>query len=236
MPISDAAPLVRLEGVHRSFPRPEGDGRHDVLSGVDLSVARGEAVAIVGPSGSGKSTLLHLIGALDRPDQGRVLLGDLDLGTLDEEARAEVRRSKLGFVFQTHTLLSHLSALGNVLLPTLASGQGRGARDRAMDLLAEVGLAARAAHRPGQLSVGECQRVAVAQALMGRPELVLADEPTGALDQETAADLVSLLLALRASEGTTLVVVTHDQAVASRTDRILRLVGGRLVGGSEGSP
>ncbi len=201
-----------------------------VLRGIDLAIGPGESLAIVGPSGSGKSTLLYLIGGLDRPTSGQVLVGGLDLAAQDERALARMRRERIGFVFQAHHLLPQCTALENVLLPTLAGGGANtgGAVEHARDLLARVGLAERMDHRPGTLSGGECQRVALARALVARPGLVLADEPTGSLDEQTAREVGELLAALNREEGTTLVVVTHSRELAARMDRVLVLTAGRL--------
>ncbi|MCB9787669.1 MAG: ABC transporter ATP-binding protein [Deltaproteobacteria bacterium] len=222
---------VEAVGLVRRFGRPEGGAPHTVLDGAALTVAAGESVAVVGPSGSGKTTLLQIIGALDRPDEGSVRLGGTDILALSEAKRARLRAQRLGFVFQTHRLLPQCDALENVLLPRLALG-GRADRAdvaRARALLDAVGLADRATHRPGQLSVGECQRVAVARALIGEPALLLADEPTGSLDTETAEHLAELLAALRRAHHLTMVLVTHAQWLAERADRVLRIEGGRLV-------
>lgn len=223
----DGGALASLIAVSKRYPRPEGGAPSDVLAGVSLSIGAGEAVAVVGPSGAGKTTLLNLLGLLDRPDAGSVSLDGADVSALDEDGRAQVRAERLGFVFQQHRLLPQCTALENVLVPTIATG--RQDLERAESLLAAVGLADRMHHRPGQLSVGECQRVAVARALINQPALVLADEPTGALDQGTARRLVDLLWEVRSIDPTpALLVVTHDEAVAARMDRVLELSGGRL--------
>jgi predicted ABC-type transport system involved in lysophospholipase L1 biosynthesis ATPase subunit len=225
--------LLELEGVVRRFPGARRDGSDGplVLDAVSLAVEEGESLAIVGPSGSGKSTLLHLMGALDRPTAGRVLLAGRDLGALDEVERARVRNEELGFVFQAHHLLPQCTALENALVPTLVH-RDRGLRDaapeRARALLDRVGLAARADHRPAQLSGGECQRVALVRALINRPRLVLADEPTGSLDAASAEGLAELLCELNRIEGMALVVATHSAPLAARMGRKLELAGGRL--------
>lgn len=195
-----------------------------VLDGVDLGVAAGESVAIVGPSGSGKSTLLNLMGALDVPTSGTVLLNGRELTGLSDEELAAIRNRELGFIFQAHHLLPQLTALENVLLPVLT---GR-AEERARALLTRVGLGERLYHRPGQLSGGESQRVAVVRALINRPQLLLADEPTGALDHATAESLADLLVQLNREEGVALVVVTHWPALAQRMSRRYELRDGRL--------
>jgi lipoprotein-releasing system ATP-binding protein len=207
-----------------------GDGLPiEVLAGVDLSVSRGEFVAIVGSSGSGKSTLLHLLGALDTPSAGTVRLDGRDFGQLDEAALAQVRNRKIGFVFQFHHLLREFSALENVMLPLLIAGEEEArARSRAEELLAAVGLAGRMSHRPAALSGGEQQRAAVARALAADPVLVLADEPSGNLDTANSERLHQLFARLSREFETALVVVTHNRHLAGRADRVLSLEGGSL--------
>ncbi|HEU4474635.1 MAG TPA: ABC transporter ATP-binding protein [Gemmatimonadales bacterium] len=208
-----------------------GDGLPiEVLAGVELSVTRGEFVAIVGSSGSGKSTLLHLLGALDQPSSGTVRLDGRDFGELDETALAQVRNRKIGFVFQFHHLLREFTALENVMLPLLIAGEDdTRARSRAEELLAAVGLAGRMSHRPAALSGGEQQRAAVARALAADPVLVLADEPSGNLDTANSERLHQLFARLSREFETALVVVTHNRNLAGRADRVLSLEGGRLV-------
>ena len=227
--------LVKLTHVTRRYEAPDGSGAASiaVLAGVSLEVRRGESVAIVGPSGSGKSTLLQIIGTLDRPSSGTVLLDGQDLGRLDEEQLAKVRNQQIGFVFQAHYLLPQCTVLENVLVPTLADRTRNQAvaetmQARARRLLTRVGLAERLAHRPGQLSGGERQRVAVVRALINQPRLLLADEPTGSLDQTSAQQLVQLLLELNGEEGVALIVVTHARDLAQRMGRVLELNNGRL--------
>jgi putative ABC transport system ATP-binding protein len=199
-----------------------------VLEGINLRIAARELVAIVGPSGSGKSTLLGLLAGLDRPSEGSVLLEGRALEQLDEDALALLRRDRLGFVFQNFQLLGNLTARENILLP-LELNRVPGAAARSDELLELVGLTARAHHYPSQLSGGEQQRVALARAFAPRPRILLADEPTGNLDPKTGAAVLELLLELRASYGSTLVLVTHDEQLARRADRVLRLEAGRLV-------
>ena len=208
-----------------------GDGTPiEVLSGVNLAVARGEFVAIVGASGSGKSTLLHLLGALDTPSSGQVRLDGLLYGDLTAAALAAVRNRKIGFVFQFHHLLREFSALENVMMPLLIAGEGEDrARSRAEELLAAVGLAGRMTHRPSQLSGGEQQRAAVARALAADPRVVLADEPSGNLDYHNSERLHELFAQLARDFETALVVVTHNRSLAGRADRVLSLEGGQLV-------
>jgi lipoprotein-releasing system ATP-binding protein len=224
--------LLRLTHVRKRFAVPGDTGALMVLEDVALDLAKGESLAIVGPSGSGKSTLLHIIGTLDRPTSGSVIFNDQDLGKLDDPQLAAVRNRQIGFVFQAHYLLPQCTVLENVLVPTLARTEGAardGADKRAERLLKRVGLGARTSHRPGELSGGERQRVAVVRALINRPQLLLADEPTGSLDQNSARELGQLLLELNREEGVTLIVVTHSPDLAHRMARVLELKEGRLV-------
>jgi putative ABC transport system ATP-binding protein len=202
-------------------------GRLAILQPVDLHIATGERCAIVGPSGSGKTTLLALLAGLDLPSAGRLWLADQELTALDEDARAALRRQRVGFVFQNFQLLGNLSALDNVALPLELRGDAD-ARARAQDMLARVGLAERARHYPPTLSGGEQQRVALARAFVGRPQVLFADEPTGSLDRASAEAVLELMFELNRAAGTTLVVVTHDDALAARVDRRLLLRAGRL--------
>lgn len=218
------ATRLRLESVARRFATPDGEPL-TIFEGLDLTVRAGESVAIVGPSGSGKSTLLQLMGGLDQPDEGRVIHEGVTLGELDEAALASHRNHRVGFVFQFHHLLPQCTALENVLLPCLAE-QDRiqpEQRERAESLLERVGLAERRNHPPARLSGGERQRVAVVRALIQEPGLVLADEPTGSLDQSSSGRLSELLLELVGESGTSLVVVTHAPTLAARLDRSLEL-------------
>jgi lipoprotein-releasing system ATP-binding protein len=220
---------LSARGVRKAYVG--GDGRSLlVLDGVDLEVSRGEAVSVIGRSGSGKSTLLHVLGGLDEPDEGEVWVGGDNLARLNEQALARVRSSSIGFVFQFHHLLREFTALENVMMPQLIRGTSRReARDRARGLLREMGLEAREEHKPAQLSGGEQQRVAVARALANRPLVLLADEPSGNLDPETAEALHDLFFEVCRVEGAALVLVTHDLALAARAGRVLRLHGGRLL-------
>lgn len=224
--------LLELQGVGKRFDSAGGGAALEILKDIDLAVEAGESLAVVGPSGSGKSTLLNIIGALDRPSTGRVAFEGRDLATLDDDALAELRSRSIGFVFQAHHLLPQCSVLENVLVPTLVLKDAdlrSSAEDRARELLQRVGLSERIAHHPGQLSGGERQRVAVVRALINRPKLLLADEPTGALDAETAAQLGDLLVELNRDLNVTLIAVTHAAGLAERMGRRLELRGGTLL-------
>ncbi|MGQ0734098.1 MAG: ABC transporter ATP-binding protein [Acidobacteriota bacterium] len=219
--------FVRAQLLNKSYT--VGAGRVHVLRDLDLSVARGEMVAIVGASGVGKSTLLHLLGGLDRPDSGAVWVGETELTHQDDARLVSFRNQVVGFVFQFHHLLPEFSALENAEMPLrIARVQARESRPRASDLLSRVGLKQRLAHRPGMLSGGEQQRVAVARALVMRPSLLLADEPTGDLDEQTADALHALLREMHAEFGLTAIIATHNTRLARQCDRVLRLEGGQL--------
>ncbi len=218
--------MIEIESLTLSFAM---DGnRVDVLRGLDLDVARGETVAIVGPSGSGKTSLLLLLAGLERPGQGSIRIDGVALDALDADGLADLRRDRLGIVFQSFHLVPSLTALGNVALPLEIAGRPN-AEARAAAMLEQVGLAERHDHYPKQLSGGEQQRVAIARALVHSPRLVLADEPTGNLDLQTGARIIDLLFRLHDEAGSTLVLVTHDDAIAKRCGRVLRLRQGRLV-------
>jgi putative ABC transport system ATP-binding protein len=206
-------------------------GKVDVhaLRGIKLTVARGEFVSIMGPSGCGKSTLMHILGCLDRPTAGHVLLDNIDIDELDDNALAEIRNKKVGFVFQTFNLLPKLSAIENVELPLVYAGlRPEARRKRAAQLLELVGLGDRANHRPAELSGGQSQRVAIARSLANQPSIVLADEPTGNLDSKSGEEIIHLFQELN-SQGVTLIMVTHDQDIANHSKRIVRLKDGLVI-------
>jgi lipoprotein-releasing system ATP-binding protein len=231
--IGNEPPIV-ARGVRKSYRYGDGSELR-VLDGVDLTIETGEAVAIVGTSGAGKSTLLHILGALDRPDAGTIHIGGTAVAGLDPDALAALRNRRVGFVFQFHHLLREFSALENVMLPALVGGgEPEEARESAREILTAVGMADRLDHLPRQLSGGEQQRVAVARALANRPLVLLADEPSGNLDAHTGEQLHDLLFRIRAERQLALVVVTHNQELARRADRVLVMRNGRL-GREEGA-
>lgn len=222
-------PLIELKNVAKAYTEPGGTVRVPVLHDVSLTIDAGESVAITGPSGCGKSTLLNLIGTLDTPDAGDILIDGESVIGCKPKRLAALRSEDIGFIFQLHHLMPQCSVLENVLLPTLAvSGKKDSSRDRAESLLERVGLGERMDWKPAQLSGGERQRVAVVRALINEPRLILADEPTGALDEKNAAALTDLLLDLQASMGVSLVLVTHHPAQAERMGRVLRIQEGQL--------
>lgn len=218
--------LLKLDKIGKSFTKDR-----IILDQLDLEVNAGERIAIVGPSGSGKTTLLNLIGTLDRPDSGKMIFENQDLSAYTDQQLAQFRNEKIGFVFQLHHLLPQLTLLENILLPTLTDRklQGNETLERAQKLISRMGLAEVAHQKPSELSGGECQRTAVARALINRPGLILADEPTGALDQKSSGILADLLVELNKEEGVTLIVVTHSMDLAKKMDRIYSLENGRLV-------
>jgi len=219
---------VVAQDVTKSFAR-DGE-RVEVLKGVSLTIAAGELAAIVGPSGVGKSTLLHLLGGLERPTSGAIRYGNTDLAVLSDLALARFRNRRVGFVFQFHHLLPEFSALENVMMPLLIRRCSTAeARDHSAALLGRVGLAARLRHRPGELSGGEQQRVAIARALIGEPAVLLADEPTGNLDSKTGDEVFELMRELNRERQLTCVFITHNEELARRTDRVLRMLDGRMV-------
>ncbi|HVY70365.1 MAG TPA: ABC transporter ATP-binding protein [Verrucomicrobiae bacterium] len=229
--MAEAQDLLQLVGVSKSYDAPAGVQPLTVLGEINLAVPRGGSLAVIGPSGSGKSTLLNIIGTLDRPTRGKVLLDGRDLSALDDTQVAAVRNREIGFIFQSHHLLPQCTVLENVLVPTLAGNDGtlrQSAPERARRLLSRVGLEGRLDHRPGQLSGGERQRVAVVRALINQPKLLLADEPTGALDRASAGNLAKLLVELNREEKVTLIVVTHALDLARDMNRMMELKDGKL--------
>lgn len=216
--------MIELKGITKSF------GSLEVLKGIDLSIGKGEVVSIVGPSGAGKTTLLQIMGTLDKPDTGTILLNGTEVNRLKEKELSAFRNREIGFVFQFHQLLPEFTALENVMIPALIKGEPGGkAREEAVRMLDFLGLADRASHKPAELSGGEKQRVAVARALINRPAVVLADEPSGSLDMQNKEELHRLFFRLRDELGQTFVIVTHDEALAQQTDRTIHLVDGKIV-------
>lgn len=215
--------MINVENIHKSF------GSLEVLKGIDLTVQQGEFVAIMGKSGAGKTTLLQIIGSLDRPDSGRVVIDGTDIFTLGERDLAAFRNRHIGFIFQMHQLLPEFTALENVMMPALIGGESmQEAHKRAEGLLNDLGMRERYMHKPNQLSGGERQRVAAARALMMHPDVILADEPSGSLDEENKRELHRLLLDLRQRYGQTIIVVTHDAELAHISDRILEIKDGKI--------
>ena len=223
--------MIEIKGVTKSF------GSLQVLKGIDLRIEKGEIVSIVGPSGAGKTTLLQILGTLDKPDSGSVVVDGTETSTLSTNKLSEFRNTHLGFVFQFHQLLPEFTAIENIMIPAyIASMKPKEARSRAEELLAFMGLSDRATHKPNELSGGEKQRVAVARALMNNPAVILADEPSGSLDSKNKEELHKLFFELRDKFGQTFVIVTHDETLATLTDRTIHLKDGRIVGeGNEAS-
>jgi len=224
---NDPAPILEARSLRKTYR--SGDTDLHVLTGVDLRVQAGEFVSIIGASGSGKSTLLHLLGVIDRPSEGEVRIRGVDTARLKNHQADTLRNRTLGFVFQFHYLLPEFTALENALLPSLMAGEFHSkAQRRAWDLLVQVGVSERARHRPAQLSGGERQRVAVARALVNRPDILLMDEPTGNLDARNGEELMKLVDSFRGEYGLTIIMVTHNLDLARQSDRILELAEGRL--------
>lgn len=223
--------MIEIKGVTKSF------GSLQVLKGIDLRIEKGEIVSIVGPSGAGKTTLLQILGTLDKPDSGSVVVDGIETSTLSTNKLSEFRNMHLGFVFQFHQLLPEFTAIENIMIPAYIAGmKPKEARSRAEELLEFMGLSDRATHKPNELSGGEKQRVAVARALMNNPAVILADEPSGSLDSKNKEELHKLFFELRDKFGQTFVIVTHDETLATLTDRTIHLKDGRIVGeGSEAS-
>ena len=223
--------MIEIKGVTKNF------GSLQVLKGIDLRIEKGEIVSIVGPSGAGKTTLLQILGTLDKPDSGSVVVDSIETSTLSTNKLSEFRNTHLGFVFQFHQLLPEFTAIENIMIPAYIAGmKPKEARSRAEELLAFMGLSDRATHKPNELSGGEKQRVAVARALMNNPAVILADEPSGSLDSKNKEELHKLFFELRDKFGQTFVIVTHDETLATLTDRTIHLKDGRIVGeGSEAS-
>ena len=217
--------MIEIKGVTKSF------GSLQVLKGIDLRIEKGEIVSIVGPSGAGKTTLLQILGTLDNPDSGSVVVDGIETSTLSTNKLSEFRNTHLGFVFQFHQLLPEFTAIENIMIPAYIAGmKPKEARSRAEELLAFMGLSDRATHKPNELSGGEKQRVAVARALMNNPAVILADEPSGSLDSKNKEELHKLFFELRDKFGQTFVIVTHDETLATLTDRTIHLKDGRIVG------
>lgn len=215
--------MIDIKGITKSF------GSLQVLKGIDLHIEKGEVVSIVGPSGAGKTTLLQIIGTLDKPDGGEITIDGTDVRKLSSKKLSEFRNKRIGFVFQFHQLLPEFTAVENVMLPALIAGASKGeAKKRAMELLDFMGLSERAGHKPAELSGGENQRVAVARALVNKPAVILADEPSGSLDSKNKAELHQLFFDLRDKTGQTFVIVTHDENLASITDRTIKMKDGML--------
>jgi putative ABC transport system ATP-binding protein len=217
--------VLKLENVEKTYHL--GDVKLKVLKGINLTIKKGERIAVMGPSGSGKSTILHIAGCLDRPTKGRVFVDDKDVSKLSDSDLARIRRERVGFVFQFFYLVPSLTALGNVMLPMIFSG--RQSKERAIKLLKDVGLPERMDHLPSQLSGGERQRVAIARAMANEPDIIMADEPTGNLDSKSGKEVIDYLLKLNKEREITLIIVTHDKNIASCANRIIYLKDGKII-------
>lgn len=217
--------MIKLRHITKSF------GNLQVLRGIDLDIQKGEVVSIVGPSGAGKTTLLQIMGTLDKADEGIIEIDGIDVSRLKQKELSRFRNQKIGFVFQFHQLLPEFTALENIMIPAFIAGKGKSeARERAQELLAFMGLTDRASHKPSELSGGEKQRVAVARALMNNPVVIMADEPSGSLDSKNKEELHRLFFELRDKMGQTFVIVTHDETLATLSDRIIHMADGGIVG------
>ncbi len=215
--------MIKIENITKSF------GNLQVLKGIDLTIDKGEIVSIVGPSGAGKTTLLQIIGTLDKPDSGKVIIDDIDTNRLSERRLSDFRNQKIGFVFQFHQLLPEFTAIENIMIPAFIAGKSeRRTKSRANELLDFMGLRDRAKHKPNELSGGERQRIAVARALINNPSVILADEPSGSLDSQNKAELHKLFFDLREKMGQTFVIVTHDEELASTCDRTIHMQDGLI--------
>jgi putative ABC transport system ATP-binding protein len=229
--MTEAQGMIELEDITKVYQM--GEVEVHALRGVSLEMKRGEWVSVMGPSGSGKSTLMHLIGCLDSPTSGRYTLDGLDVSKMDDDALAEIRNRRIGFVFQTFNLLPRVDALNQVILPLQYARNGRGdslavRREKALEALDMVGLGGRTGHRPTELSGGEQQRVAIARALINEPSIILADEPTGNLDSKAGAQVMEILRSLHEERAISIIVVTHDEEIAAAAERIIRLHDGRI--------
>lgn len=222
--ITSVENMIEIKNIRKSF------GTLEVLKGIDLTIGKGEVVSIVGPSGAGKTTLLQIMGTLDKADSGQVLINGTEVSTLKEKEQAAFRNRQIGFVFQFHQLLPEFTALENVMIPALIAGESSAeATRKAKEMLEYMGLAGRATHKPAELSGGEKQRVAVARALINRPAVILADEPSGSLDTQNKQELHQLFFELRDKLGQTFVIVTHDEELAKLTDRTIHMKDGRII-------
>lgn len=217
-------PLIQLKGITKSFDEIR------VLKGIDLTIEQGEIVSITGPSGAGKSTLLHIMGGLDKPDKGEVFYNGTDIAKYNEKERAAFRNKNIGFVFQFHELMPEFTALENIMMPALIAGSSKAESEkRAMEILRVLNLQNKAGNKPAEMSGGENQRIAVARALMNSPQIILADEPSGSLDSRNREELHNLFFKLRQDLGQTFVIITHDESLASKADRIIRLRDGQII-------